>query len=185
MVLRGYVILLVIFSLSLTAQNSKIPKIIQIRQAGGSTQDQEKFPGANILFKTDTGLNGESTEKIVINSLELRMPYVKLENQKNVALWERLYNKPVNRYWLDVDQFWSSPIANNVGQSNSTFRVATKGLNSKPRWLLLHTVNDNGTNVEKHKPMGFGNDKAAEYNDIFNTIRFKKLRVKINGIYIV
>ena len=52
MVLRGYVILLVIFSLSLTAQNSKIPKIIQIRQAGGSTQDQEKFPGANILFKT-------------------------------------------------------------------------------------------------------------------------------------
>ena len=52
MVLRGYVILLVIFSLSLTAQNSKIPKIIEIRQAGGSTQDQEKFPGANILFKT-------------------------------------------------------------------------------------------------------------------------------------
>ena len=52
MVLRGYVILLVIFSLSLTAPNSKIPKIIQIRQAGGSTQDQEKFPGANILFKT-------------------------------------------------------------------------------------------------------------------------------------
>ena len=52
MVLRGCVILLVIFSLSLTAQNSKIPKIIEIRQAGGSTQDQEKFPGANILFKT-------------------------------------------------------------------------------------------------------------------------------------
>ena len=52
MELRGYVILLVIFSLSLTAQNSKIPKIIEIRQAGGSTQDQEKFPGANILFKT-------------------------------------------------------------------------------------------------------------------------------------
>ena len=52
MVLRGYVILLIIFSLSLTAQNSKIPKIIEIRQAGGSTQDQEKFPGANILFKT-------------------------------------------------------------------------------------------------------------------------------------
>lgn len=139
---------------------------------------------ANILYKTDTGLNAASTEKFEINSLELRMPYVKLENQKNVALWERLYNKPVNRYWLDVDQFWSSPIANNVGQSNSTFRVATKGLNSKPRWLLLHAVNDNGTNVEKHKPMGFGNDKAAEYNDSFNTIRFKKLRVKINGIYI-
>lgn len=28
------------------------PKIIEIRQAGGSKQDQEQFPGANILFKT-------------------------------------------------------------------------------------------------------------------------------------
>ena len=29
------------------------PKIIQILQAGGSTQDQQKFPGANILIKKD------------------------------------------------------------------------------------------------------------------------------------
>ena len=50
--LRAYVILLIILSLSVTAQNSQTPKIIEIRQAGGSTQDQEKFPGANILFKT-------------------------------------------------------------------------------------------------------------------------------------
>jgi len=28
-------------------------KIIEIRQAGGSTQDQERYPGANILFKSD------------------------------------------------------------------------------------------------------------------------------------
>ena len=34
----------------LSAQESKI---IQIRQAGGSTQDQERFPDANILFKSD------------------------------------------------------------------------------------------------------------------------------------
>ncbi|MEK9613238.1 MAG: OstA-like protein [Flavobacteriaceae bacterium] len=34
---------------SLTAQDSKI---IEIRQAGGSTQNQERFPGANILFKS-------------------------------------------------------------------------------------------------------------------------------------
>ena len=71
-----------------------------------------------------------------------------------------------------------------MGQSNSTFRVATKGLNSKPRWLLLHAVNDNGTNLERHKPMGFGTDDSTKYSDQNNTIRFKKLRVKINGIYI-
>ena len=35
---------------ALLAQESKI---IQIRQAGGSTQDQERFPDANILFKSD------------------------------------------------------------------------------------------------------------------------------------
>ena len=33
---------------SLFSQESKI---IEMRQAGGSTQDQERFPGANILFK--------------------------------------------------------------------------------------------------------------------------------------
>ena len=35
---------------TLLAQESKI---IQIRQAGGSTQDQERYPDANILFKSD------------------------------------------------------------------------------------------------------------------------------------
>jgi len=35
---------------SLYAQESKI---VKIRQAGGSTQDQERYPGANILFKSD------------------------------------------------------------------------------------------------------------------------------------
>ena len=35
---------------ALLAQESKI---IQIRQAGGSSQDQERFPDANILFKSD------------------------------------------------------------------------------------------------------------------------------------
>lgn len=139
---------------------------------------------ANILYKTTDGSNASGSETFEIQSLELRMPYVKLENQKQMALWNQMYNQSINRYWLDADQFWSSPISNNTAQSNSTFRVATKGLNSKPRWLLLHAVNDNGTNLERHKPMGFGTDDSDKYNDQNNTIRFKKLRVKINGIYI-
>ena len=36
---------------SLVAQEET--KIIEIIQAGGSTQDQQKFPGANILVKKD------------------------------------------------------------------------------------------------------------------------------------
>ena len=139
---------------------------------------------ANILYNTSTGADGGASEKIEISSLELRMPYVKLENQKQMALWNQMYNQSINRYWLDADQFWSSPISNTTAQSNSTFRVATKGLNSKPRWLLLHAVDDDGTNLQKHKPMGFGTMTTNDYSDQNNTIRFKKLRVKINGIYI-
>ncbi|MDA9879423.1 OstA-like protein [Flavobacteriaceae bacterium] len=45
------VLIAYLFTGTLLGQESKI---IEIRQAGGSTQDQEKFPGANILFKSDT-----------------------------------------------------------------------------------------------------------------------------------
>ena len=31
---------------------SQEDKIIEIKQSGGSRQDQDKYPGANILFKT-------------------------------------------------------------------------------------------------------------------------------------
>ncbi len=46
-----FTLLLFFFNESVFAQESKI---IEIRQAGGSTQDQARFPGANILFKSDT-----------------------------------------------------------------------------------------------------------------------------------
>ncbi len=45
-------ILLVYCSLCFSLLVAQEPKIIEIRQAGGSTQDQERFPGANILFKS-------------------------------------------------------------------------------------------------------------------------------------
>ena len=48
--LRKYVILLaLILPISSISQEDKI---IEIKQSGGSRQDQDKFPGANILFKT-------------------------------------------------------------------------------------------------------------------------------------
>ena len=45
-------ILLVYCSLCFSLLVAQEPKIIEIRQAGGSSQDQERFPGANILFKS-------------------------------------------------------------------------------------------------------------------------------------
>ena len=138
---------------------------------------------ANIIYAVDgqsliTGLT------VNIKNIELRMPYVKLENERQKELWGSMYSKTVDRYWLDIDQFWSDIIDNSKALTNETFKVATKGLNSKPRYLLLHAVNDTGNNLQKNKPMGFGNKDLDTYNDMDNTIRFKKLRVKLNGIYI-
>ena len=46
----SYAVLIAYFFIgSIHAQESKI---IEIRQAGGSKQDQQRFPGANILFKS-------------------------------------------------------------------------------------------------------------------------------------
>ena len=136
-----------------------------------------------ILYKISTKANSDATIKI--ESLELRMPYVKLENEKQLALWNSMYSNTIERYWLDVDQFWSSPVSNTVAQSNGTFRVATKGLHSKPRYLLLHAVDGDGTNLEQHRPMGFNTGYGTVAFDVAkNSIRFKKLRIKLNGIYI-
>jgi hypothetical protein len=138
---------------------------------------------ANVLYNTDGSALGNAS--VAIQDIELRMPYVKLENNKHQELWSSLYSKTAERYWLDVDQFWSMPYDNKKSYTNETFKVATKGLNSKPRYLLLHAVDSTSTNnLAKNKPMGFGTDDPDKYNDATNTFRLKKLRVKLNGIYI-
>lgn len=142
---------------------------------------------ADILYKTDGSAVNAGTG-VTLNSLELRMPYVKLEAETQLSQMQNMYNKTIDRYWLDIDQFWSSQEDNKLKITNNTFRVATKGLNSRPRWLLLHAINDrvNAPNDEKHKPMGFGKPGVAGYlgKDTENTIRFEKIRVKVNGMYI-
>jgi lipopolysaccharide export system protein LptA len=50
--MRLWIRLLLIFSITFNSINAQDPKIIEIIEAGGSTQDQSLFPGANILFKS-------------------------------------------------------------------------------------------------------------------------------------
>jgi len=89
-----------------------------------------------------------------------------------------------------VDQYFSQNIVNTAKTDIETFRVAVKGLNSRPRWLLLHAVDTsiNANNDESHKPMGFGgNGSEAEITpavDTQNSIRLKKICIRLNGIYI-
>ena len=139
---------------------------------------------SNVLYEYDWKVAIPASFAVNIKNIELRMPYVKLENEKQKELWGSMYSKTVDRYWLDVDQFWSDEKDNSKVLTNETFKVATKGLNSKPRYILLHAVEGTGNNLDKNKPMGFGNNDLDTYDDMDNTIRFKKLRVKLNGIYI-
>jgi len=143
----------------------------------------------DITYRLDRAVNPAGTG-FELTSVELRMPYVKLENQKQLQLWSQMYSNTINKYWLDVDQYFSQNINNNNNTENEIFRVAVKGLNSRPRWLLLHAVDTSvdARNDAKHKPMGFGGNGTragiVATDNTNNTIRFKKLRVKLNGIYI-
>lgn len=119
---------------------------------------------------------------IELTDIQLRMPYVKLENQKQLALWNSMYSSEVNRYWLDCDQFMGDIDSNIAEHTNKVFRVTTKGLQNKPRYLLLHAVDPSSTaGRDKYRPIGFGN---TTYADASNALRLKKLRIKLNGIYI-
>ena len=115
---------------------------------------------------------------------------MKLENQKQLQLWSQMYSNTINKYWLDVDQYFSQSIVNTGKTDNETFRVAVKGLNSRPRWLLLHAVGTStgARNDNKHMPLGFGGDgndiSMHAAADTSNSVRFKKLRIRLNGIYI-
>ena len=157
---------------------------------GVKTQLKIVFPNdlTDTLYSLDGNALGEETFEI--NHIELRMPYVKLENQKQLELWTKMYSNTINKYWLDVDQYFSQNIVNTNKTENETFRVAVKGLNSRPRWLLLHAVSTsaNARNDAKHKPMGFGGDGTqaaiAAATDVQNSLRMKKIRVRLNGIYI-
>jgi len=158
---------------------------------GVKTQLKIIFPNDlhDKLYKTNKTVVA-ANEVLTLNHIELRMPYVKLENQKQLQLWSQMYSNTINKYWLDVDQYWSSSIDNTRETTNDTFRVAVKGLNSRPRWLLLHAADTsaNALNDDKHKPMGFygtGTQASmAAVDDEDNSFRLKKVRIRLNGIYI-
>jgi hypothetical protein len=142
----------------------------------------------DVTYKLDGSAINNSG--FTLSSVELRMPYFKLENQKQLELWTQMYSNTINKYWLDVDQYFSQNIDNMRKTENETFRVAVKGLNSRPRWLLLHAVDTStdARNDAKHKPMGFGGNGTftgiTSAKDTQNSIRMKKIRIRLNGIYI-
>jgi len=129
-----------------------------------------------------------------IKDIELVVPYVKLENNKQLSLWNQMYSSVNNRYWLENDHFTSQVYDNRISHTNEVYRIATKGLNSRPRWLLLSACDpdiDKTTPEVPYDrnamtPMGFEDRSANWANEgtAINELKFTKIRVKINGIYI-
>ena len=145
------------------------------------------------MFNFKPGTAGDFS--VAIKDLELVIPYVKLENNKQLSLWNQMYSSVNNRYWLENDHFTSSTYDNKVDQNNEVYRIATKGLNSRPRWLLLSAIDPDVKNTDAwhdysysaYTPLGFSNVYMSRYVDAAhfeNSVRFTKIRVKINGIYI-
>ena len=152
------------------------------------------------LNKTDiknmfNHIPGTATDfDVDIKDIELVVPYVKLENNKQLSLWNQMYSSVNNRYWLENDHFTSQVYDNRISHLNEVYRIATKGLNSRPRWLLLSACDPDAVKTDNlvpnwrnaMTPMGF-DDRTTRYmngNPAINELKFTKIRVKINGIYI-
>ena len=144
-----------------------------------------KLPHDSIKALFSKIIGSDATEQakfaVTIKNIELVVPYVKLENNKQLSLWNQMYSNVNNRYWLENDYFSSTTFDNSINHTNEIYRIATKGLNSRPRWLLLSAIDPNGDAVS---PMGFVDETAAAYDGTSNALKFTKIRVKINGIYI-
>jgi len=152
------------------------------------------------LNKTDiknmfNHIPGTATDfDVDIKDIELVVPYVKLENNKQLSLWNQMYSSVNNRYWLENDHFTSQVYDNRVSHTNEVYRIATKGLNSRPRWLLLSACDPDAVKTDNlvpnwrnaMTPMGFDDKTTVIMNnqDAMNELKFTKIRVKINGIYI-
>jgi len=136
----------------------------------------------NLPDGADDAWDGTATGTgIRISNIELVVPYVKLENNKQLSLWNQMYSNVNNRYWLENDYFSSTTFDNTINHTNEIYRIATKGLNSRPRWLLLSAIDPNDDAVS---PMGFVPKTGSTYDGTSNDLKFTKIRVKINGIYI-
>tara|TARA_Y100000361_G_C11154094_1_gene343016 strand:- start:510 stop:1952 length:1443 start_codon:yes stop_codon:yes gene_type:complete len=164
-----------------------IPYLKQNKISWGvkTTLKLTKLPDTEITDIFNPLPTGLTAADIRIYDIELVVPYVKLENNKQLSLWNQMYSSVNNRYWLENDYFTSSPYDNTGTESNLIYRIATKGLNSRPRWLLLSAVDPNTANGPAFEPMGFVDKDAEAYEAaVGNSLKLTKLRVKINGIYI-
>lgn len=135
----------------------------------------------NEIFKWVGGAidTNYAVKDLEFEKIEWHLPYYKLENTKQLELWNNMYASTFERYWLGNDKFISSPIENDTPKSNEIWRISTKGLNARPRWLLLHAVTADVATFSNDTFYPIGAHKSDD-----NQLRVSKLRLKINGIHL-
>ena len=69
----------------------------------------------------------------------------------------------------------------NIGE---TFRVASRGINHQPRWLIINAVDGASSTIRNNnaEPLGFVNRGAV--SGLENNFCLSKIRIRLNGIYI-
>jgi len=105
----------------------------------------------DITYMLD-GTDNPANMGFELTSVELRMPYVKLENHKQLQLWTQMYSNNINKYCLDVDQYFSQNINNNNISQDKIFRVAVNLHLQPPKiieFLKKLKKNNNVMNVLK------------------------------------
>jgi hypothetical protein len=140
----------------------------------------DMFAYHNPSYATMTG----SVTEFNISSMEWLLPYVKVENVTQSEIFDSMYNNVIKRYWLGRETFVSSQFKNTQPNTNEIYRIASKGLNNQPRWLLINAVEGAPSDALNNtsEPLGFvdaGNDSGD-----MNNFCLTKLRIKCNGIYI-
>eukprot|EP00961_Rhodomonas_salina_P283649 3833693-Rhodomonas_salina.2 len=106
-----------------------------------------------------------------------------MDNQNN-SLSASLYAINLGKYTKYHEQEKHYGLVENYSpiedKSGEVWRISTKGLNSRPRWLILHAIDGAVATLENdtYYPLGFAT------TDTVNQVWFTKLRLKINGIYL-
>jgi hypothetical protein len=131
-----------------------------------------------------TGFTLNAISELDIKTCEWYLPYVRIENQTQSEIYDSMYNNKISRYWLGREVFVSTTMQNNQDNINEVYKVASRGVNHQPRWLIINAVDGASATIANNnaKPLGFVNKTSNAGNE--NNFCLSRIRIKLNGIFV-
>jgi hypothetical protein len=133
-----------------------------------------------------TGLTNvaDKVNSLTFTKMRWHIPYIRLQPDKQLALQNKLYNTTHKYYYLSCDQYFSSPIANDVAQNGEVIRITSKSVNSRPRYLIVSAIDNAVSTTINNTSVPLGFTTATTNPGAQNNLVVKSMRIKLNGIYI-